>query len=604
MERFDYRSAIKKIPHKPGIYQFWDSEQELIYIGKAKDLRNRVNSYFNKDANVNAKTRVLVSKIRNVTFTIVDTEVDAWLLENSLIKKHQPRYNVMLKDDKTYPWIIIKNENYPRIYWTRRIVRDGSKYLGPYASVSMMHNILGLIKETYPLRTCNLALTPQNIEKGKFKVCLEYQLGNCKGPCQNYQTESDYDNSIEEIKNILSGKIGAVLRTLKADMEKAVGEMNYEAAHRLKRKFELLENYQSKSTIVNSSITDVDVFSIASEEKYAFVNYLKVMNGTIIQTQTIELKKRLDESDEELLTLAISEFRSRYESHSKEIIVPFQIDLDDTAIKFTVPMLGEKRKLLDLSQKNVHFFKRDKMDQYEKLNPEVRTERLLALMMKDLRMNQLPRHIECFDNSNFQGKYPVSAIVVFKDGKPSKKDYRHFNVKTVEGPDDFATMEEAVHRRYRRMLDEGTELPQLIVIDGGKGQLSSAMKSLKLLGIDKQVTVIGIAKRLEELYYPGDQYPLYLDKRSETLKVIQQLRDEAHRFGITFHRKKRDKGTLATELELIEGIGKTTAEKLLKYFKSVKKIREANEETLMEVVNTKQAKAITSYFGNENASMS
>jgi excinuclease ABC subunit C len=409
MERFDYRSAIKKIPHKPGIYQFWDSEQELIYIGKAKDLRNRVNSYFNKDANVNAKTRVLVSKIRNVTFTIVDTEVDAWLLENSLIKKHQPRYNVMLKDDKTYPWIIIKNENYPRIYWTRRIVRDGSKYLGPYASVSMMHNILGLIKETYPLRTCNLALTPQNIEKGKFKVCLEYQLGNCKGPCQNYQTESDYDNSIEEIKNILSGKIGAVLRTLKADMEKAVGEMNYEAAHRLKRKFELLENYQSKSTIVNSSITDVDVFSIASEEKYAFVNYLKVMNGTIIQTQTIELKKRLDESDEELLTLAISEFRSRYESHSKEIIVPVQIDLDDTAIKFTVPMLGEKRKLLDLSQKNVHFFKRDKMDQYEKLNPEVRTERLLALMMKDLRMNQLPRHIECFDNSNFQGKYPVSA---------------------------------------------------------------------------------------------------------------------------------------------------------------------------------------------------
>ncbi|MDB5142884.1 MAG: excinuclease subunit, partial [Mucilaginibacter sp.] len=599
MEKFDHKSAIKKIPHKPGVYQFWDTESELIYIGKAKDLRNRVNSYFNKDINVNAKTRVLVSKIRNITFTIVDTEVDAWLLENSMIKKHQPRYNVMLKDDKTYPWIIIKNENFPRIFWTRRIVRDGSKYLGPYASVSMMHAILGLIKETYPLRTCNLALTRQNIDAGKFKVCLEYQLGNCKGPCQNYQTEDDYDHNIEEINNILNGKIGAVLRNLKADMENAVANLNFELAHRLKRKFDLLENYQSKSTVVNSSITDVDVFNIASDEKYAFVNFLKVMNGTIIQTQTIELKKRLDESDEELLTIAISEFRTRYDSHSKEVIVPFDLNVDDPKIKFTVPKLGEKKKLLDLSYKNVQFFKKERIDQYEKLNPEIRTERLLTTMMKDLRMNQLPRHIECFDNSNFQGKYPVSAIVVFRDGKPSKKDYRHFNVKTVEGPNDFATMEEAVHRRYRRMLDEGTELPQLIIIDGGKGQLSSAIKSLKLLGIDKQVTVIGIAKRLEELYYPGDQYPLYLDKKSETLKIIQQLRDEAHRFGITFHRKKRDKGTLATELELIEGVGKTSAEKLLKYFKSVKKIREATGEELQEVVNAKQANAILDYFGKK-----
>jgi len=599
MEKFDYREALKNIPHKPGVYQYWDSENELIYIGKAKDLRNRVGSYFNKDTQINAKTRVLVSKIRKITFTIVDTEVDAWLLENSLIKKHQPRYNVMLKDDKTYPWIIIKNENYPRIYWTRRIIRDGSKYLGPYASISMMHTILGLIKETYPLRTCSLPLTRQNIEKGKFKVCLEYQLGNCKGPCQDYQSEGDYNNNIEEIKDILNGKISAVLRRMKAEMEQAVADYNFELAHRLKRKFDLLENYQSKSTVVNSSITDVDVFSIASEEKYAFVNYLKVMNGTIIQTQTIELKKRLDESDEELLTIAITEFRTRYESHSREIIVPFDIDLEDNSIKFTVPKLGEKRKLLDLSQKNVMFFKKEKIDQYEKLNPEVRTERLLTQMMKDLRMNQLPRHIECFDNSNFQGKYPVSAIVVFRDGKPSKKDYRHFNVKTVVGPDDFATMEEAVLRRYRRVLDEDTGLPQLIVIDGGKGQLSSAVKSLKLLGIDKQVTIIGIAKRLEELYYPNDQYPMYLDKRSETLKVIQQLRDEAHRFGITFHRKKRDKGTLVTELEMIEGIGKTTAEKLLKYFKSVKKVREASESELQEIVNLKQAKAVASYFHPE-----
>jgi excinuclease ABC subunit C len=599
MDIFDYKAALKNIPHKPGVYQFWNTENELIYIGKAKDLRNRVTSYFNKDLNVNAKTKVLVTKIRNITFTIVDTEVDAWLLENSLIKKHQPRYNVLLKDDKTYPWIIIKNENFPRIFWTRKIIRDGSKYLGPYASVSMMHAILGVIRETYPLRTCNLPLTRQNIDAGKFKVCLEYQLGNCKGPCQNHQTEDDYLNSIEEIKDILNGKISAVIRTLKADMDDAAMNMNFELAHRLKHKYDLLENYQSKSTVVNSSITDVDVFSIASEEKYAFVNFLKVMNGTIIQTQTIELKKRLDESDEELLTIAITEFRSRYNSHAKEIIVPFDIDLDDSNIKFTVPKLGEKKKLLDLSQKNVTFFKRDKMEQYERLNPEIRSERLLTQMMKDLRMNQLPRHIECFDNSNFQGKYPVSAIVVFRDGKPSKKDYRHFNVKTVEGPNDFATMEEAVHRRYKRMLDEGTELPQLIIIDGGKGQLSSAIKSLKLLGIEKQVTVIGIAKRLEELYYPGDQYPLYLDKKSETLKVIQQLRDEAHRFGITFHRKKRDKGTLATELELIEGVGKTSAEKLLKYFKSVKKIKMATAEELQEVVNNKQAKAITQYFGQQ-----
>lgn len=596
--KFDYREALKNIPHKPGVYQYWNEEKELIYIGKAKDLRNRVASYFIKDNQVNAKTRMLVSKIRDISFTIVDTEVDAWLLENSLIKKHQPRYNVMLKDDKTYPWIIIKNENYPRIFWTRRIVKDGSKYLGPYASVSMMHAILSLIKETYPLRTCNLALTRPNIDAGKFKVCLEYQLGNCKGPCQNFQTEEDYASNIEEITDILNGKIGGVLRRMKMEMDNAITNMNYEYAHRLKRKFDLLENYQSKSTVVNSSITDVDVFSIASEEKYAFVNYLKVMNGTIIQTQTIELKKKLDESDEELLTLAISEFRSRYNSGSKEVIVPFAIDLDDTGnIKFTIPKLGEKKKLLELSQKNVQFFKKERIDQYEKLNPDVRTERLLTQMMKDLRMNQLPKHIECFDNSNFQGKYPVSAIVVFKDGKPSKKDYRHFNVKTVEGPNDFATMEEAVFRRYRRVLDEDTGLPQLILIDGGKGQLSSAMKSLKLLGIENKVTVIGIAKRLEELYYPGDQYPLYLDKRSETLKIIQQLRDEAHRFGITAHRKKRDKGTLATELELIDGIGRTTAEKLLKYFKSVKKIREATPDMLQEVVNSKQAKAITEYFG-------
>lgn len=596
MSAFDYKKALADIPHKPGVYQYWDAEGILIYIGKAKDLRNRVGSYFNKDNQMNGKTRVLVSKIRNITFTIVDTEIDAWLLENSLIKKHQPRYNIMLKDDKTYPWIIIKKEAFPRVYWTRKMVKDGSTYFGPYASVGMMHTILDLIKETYPLRTCNLPLNQKNIEEGKFKVCLEYQIGNCKGPCQAYQTAADYDNSIEEIKDILNGKIGAVIRDVKQVIKNAATDLNFELAHQYQRKLVVLEKYQSKSTVVNSDITNVDVVSIASDERYAFVNYLKVMNGTIIQTQTIEIKKRLDETDEELLTLAITEFRTKFNSTSKEIIVPFEITLLDEDLKFTQPKLGEKKKLLELSQKNVLFFRKEKLNQYEKLNPDLRTDRILSQMQKDLGLSELPQHIECFDNSNFQGDYPVSAIVVFKDAKPSKKDYRHFNVKTVEGPNDFATMEEAVYRRYKRMLEEENTLPQLIIIDGGKGQLSSAMTSIKKLGMQHKVTVIGIAKRLEELFFPGDPYPLYLDKKSETLKVIQQLRDEAHRFGITFHRKKRDQGTLKTELEQIPGIGKTTADKLLRQFKSVKKIKEAQEEELAKVLNKAQIKTLLEYF--------
>ena len=600
MAAFDYKTALNDVPHRPGVYQFWDTEGVLIYIGKAKDLRNRVGSYFNSDNQLNGKTRVLVSKIRKITFTIVDTEIDAWLLENSLIKRHQPRYNIMLKDDKTYPWIIIKKEPFPRVFWTRKMVKDGSTYFGPYASVGMMHTILDLIKETYPLRTCNLPLTIPNIEADKFKVCLEYQIGNCKGPCQRYQSLEDYEKNIEEIKEILNGKIGNVIRDVKQIIKTAVAELNFETAHQYQKKLLVLEKYQSKSTVVNSSITNVDVVSIASDERYAFVNYLKIMNGSIIQTQTIEIKKRLDETDEELLSLAITEFRTKFNSTSKEIIVPFELSITDPGLRFTVPKLGEKKSLLELSQKNVLFFKREKLNQYEKVNPDLRTERILTQMQKDLRLTQLPAHIECFDNSNFQGKYPVSAIVVFRDAKPSKKDYRHFNVKTVEGPNDFATMEEAVYRRYKRMLEENQPLPQLIIIDGGKGQLSSAMTSLKKLGIENRVTVIGIAKRLEELYYPGDSFPLYLDKKSETLKVIQQLRDEAHRFGITFHRKKRDQGTLKTELENIPGIGKTTADKLLRHFKSVKRIREATEEELATVVNKTQLKTLTEYL-NEHA---
>jgi len=597
MSAFNYRETIKNIPHKPGVYQYWDEKGSLIYIGKAKDLKNRINSYFVNDQQLNTKTRVLVKKINKITFTIVDTEIDAWLLENSLIKKHQPRYNVMLKDDKTYPWIVIKNEAFPRIFWTRKIIKDGSKYYGPYASVSMMHAILSVIKELFPLRTCNLKLTKENILKGKFKVCLEYQIGNCMGPCENLQTEEEYMGNIEQVHNILEGKIAVVLNRLKEDLAIAVERMRFEEAQRIKQKLDLLSNYQSKSTVVNTSLSNLDVFSIASEQDIAFVNFLKIMNGAIIQTQTIEIKKRLDESNEELLALAIPELRNRFESNSKEIIVPYELEIENTeALRFTVPKQGDKKKLLELSQKNVMYFKKEKLEQYEKLNPEVRINRILEKMQKDLRMNQLPRHIECFDNSNFQGKYPVSAIVVFKDARPSKKDYRHFNVKTVEGPDDFKTMEEAVYRRYKRLLMEEQPLPQLVIIDGGKGQLSSAIKSLKKLGIEKELTIIGIAKRLEEIYYPGDQFPLYLDKKSETLRIIQQLRDEAHRFGITFHRNQRSRKTFQTELTLIPGIAKTSAEKLLQTFKSVKKIREATEEDLLKVLNRKQVQSLLNFF--------
>jgi excinuclease ABC subunit C len=485
------------------------------------------------------------------------------------------------------------------VFWTRKYIKDGSKYFGPYASVGMMHVVLDTIRELFPLRTCNLNLTPENIAKGKFKVCLEYQIGNCKGPCEGLQSKEEYEENLKDIYDILNGKISVVTNRLKEQLEDAAVNLRFEEAYTLKAKLEKLDSYQSKSTVVSSSITNIDVFSIASDESYAFVNFLKVMNGVVIQTQTLEMKKRLDETDEELLAIAIPEIRNRYKSISREVIVPFKLAIDGLAedVKLIVPKMGDKRKLLDLSLKNVAYFKKERLLQYERLNPEVKTERILQQMQKDLRMNVLPRHVECFDNSNIQGNFPVSAIVVFKDAKPSKKDYRHFNVKTVEGPNDFATMEEAVFRRYRRLLDEGQPLPQLIVIDGGKGQLSAALKSLKLLGIEKKVTVIGIAKRLEELYYPGDQYPLYLDKKSETLKIIQHLRDEAHRFGITFHRNQRSRKTFVSELDNIPGIGKATVEKLLKTFRSVKRVREASDEELKQVLHTKQLKALRTYFG-------
>jgi excinuclease ABC subunit C len=513
-----------------------------------------------------------------------------------LIKKFQPKFNINLKDDKTYPYLCIKNESFPRIFPTRKPIKDGSEYFGPYASVSMMRAIVDVIKSIYPIRTCNLALTQHNIEIQKFKSCLEYQIGNCKAPCVGLQKLDDYNESIQSIRSILKGNITPVKQNLKKNMELASTSMKYEIAAAYKKKLDLLENYQSKSTIVNGLTDDVDVFSITTDDKFGFVNYLKVANGMIVQTQTFELKKKLDETDTELLEFAIAEVRENYGSKSTEVIVPFDIDIEDKKITFTVPKSGEKRKLLELSIKNALYYRKEKLSQYEQLNPELKTERILKQIKKDLRLTTLPHRIECFDNSNIQGTHPVSACVVFKDAKPSKKDYRHFNVKTVEGPNDFDTMREVVFRRYKRMLEENEPLPDLIVIDGGKGQLSSAVESIQALGLYGKIPVLGIAKRLEELYFPGDELPLYIDKKSETLKIIQQIRDEAHRFGITHHRNRRSKSALQSELINIPGVGEATMKKLLLNLKSVKNIKEADINTLNLIVGNSKAQIIKKYF--------
>lgn len=594
------KDIISRLPDTPGVYKYYDKDGVLIYIGKAKRLKKRVSSYFTKTHHDSRKTAMLVERITDIQFTLVDSEVDALLLENSLIKKFQPKFNINLKDDKTYPFICIKKEPFPRVTYTRNIVRDGSDYFGPYANKGMMWTILELIKALYPTRTCALNLTQENINAFKFKVCLEYQIGNCKAPCVGYQTEEDYAETIKEIKSILRGNISEVKNHLKVLMQDAAADLRFEEAANYKRKLELLDNYQSKSTIVSHHIHDVDVFSVVVDEKFAFINFLKVANGMIIQTQTFEVKKKMDETAEALLEYAIAEVREQYKSTSREIIVPFKLDLEDEKITFTVPKLGDKKKLLDLSLKNAMFYKRDKLEQYDRLNPELRVDRLMAQMQKDLRLKTPPKHIECFDNSNIQGTNPVSACVVFKDGKPSKKDYRHFKVQTVVGPDDFATMREVVYRRYKRVLEEQEPLPDLIVIDGGKGQLSSAVESLKELGLYGKVPVIGIAKRLEELYYPDDEFPLYLEKKSETLKVIQQIRDEAHRFGITHHRNLRSKNTFVSELDTIKGIGKETSKLLLSELKSVKKIREATFEQLVSVIGNAKAKLVWNHFNTQN----
>ncbi|BEH00015.1 excinuclease ABC subunit UvrC [Bacteroides sedimenti] len=585
------KGIVLNLPEGPGVYQYLDSHGTIIYVGKAKNLKRRVYSYFSKEHEP-GKTRVLVSKIADIRYIVVNTEEDALLLENNLIKKYRPRYNVLLKDDKTYPSICVSNEYFPRVFKTRRIIRDGSTYYGPYSHVPSMNALLDLIKHLYPIRSCHLNLTPENIRAGKFKVCLEYHIKNCAGPCVGLFTHEEYLKNIAEVKEILKGNTQEISKALYQKMQELAMELRFEEAQAVKEKFELIENFRAKSEVVSNVLHNIDVFSIADDEKSAFINYLHITNGSINQAFTFEYKKKLDETPEELLSLGIVEMRERYKSHSKEIIVPFELEMELNDVTFTVPQRGDKKKLLDLSLMNVKQYKVDRLKQAEKLNPEQRSMRILKRMQSDFHLKELPMHIECFDNSNIQGAYPVSSCVVFKKAKPSKKDYRHFNIKTVEGPNDFASMEEVVYRRYKRLLDEEQPLPQLVIVDGGKGQLSSAQKIFNELNLFGRVTLIGIAKRLEEIYFPDDPYPIYLDKNSETLKVIQHLRDEAHRFGITFHRNKRSKGQTKSALDEIKGIGEKSKTALLKEFKSVKRIREASLEELTTVVGDAKAKII------------
>ncbi len=585
---------IQTLPDNPGVYQYYDKEGKILYVGKAKNLKKRVSSYFNKIHDT-AKTNVLVKKIATIKHIVVSSEQDALLLENNLIKKLQPRYNVLLRDDKTYPWICIKKEPFSRIFPTRRIVKDGSEYFGPYTNFKTVNTILELIKELYPLRTCNYDLKEANINLGKYKVCLEFHIGNCKGGCEGYELLENYQKQVDAIREILKGNFKESLKDFKINMLHLAQEMHFEEAQKIKEKIEVLENYQSKSTILNPKISNIDVFSIVSDESVAYVNFLQIAHGAIIRSYTLELKKKLEETDEELLELAVVELRERFQLLSREIILPFPLDFGDK-IKVTVPQLGDKKQILELSVRNAKYYRLDQLKQIQIVDPERHTNRIMAQMQKDLRLLVEPRHIECFDNSNIQGTNPVAACVVFKDGKPSKKDYRHFNIKTVEGPNDFASMEEVVYRRYKRMLEEFQPLPQLIIIDGGKGQLSSALKSIDDLGLRGKIAIIGIAKRLEELFYPGDSAPLYLDKKSETLKVIQFLRNEAHRFGITFHRDKRSKSALNSSLEEIPGIGEKTMLTLIKHFKSVKRLKSTTENEISTVVGVSKAKKIYDFY--------
>ena len=588
---------LQTLPDTAGVYQFFDAKDTILYIGKAKNLKKRVRSYFNKEHEY-GKTNVLVKKIRAIKHIVVASETDALLLENNLIKKYQPRYNVLLKDDKSYPWICIKKERFPRVFSTRRVIKDGSEYFGPYTSIKTVYTLLDLIKGLFSLRTCNYDLAEDKIANQKYKVCLEFHLGNCKGACEGKEFEADYLQNLASVREILKGNFKNSLSVFKNQMKTLSADLRFEEAQVLKEKISILENYQSKSTIVNPKISDVEVYSIVSDERYAYVNFLQVSHGAIIRAHTMELKKKLDEPDPELLSLAITEIRHRFKLHSDEIYVPFKVDLS-TNLKVTIPKLGDKKHLLDLSLRNAKYQRLEQLKQIKITDPDRHTKRIMNQMKSDLRLDKAPTHIECFDNSNIQGTHPVAACVVFKNGKPSKKEYRHFNIKTVEGPDDFASMTEVVYRRYKRLLDEGQPLPQLIIIDGGKGQLSAALKSLDELGLREKIAIIGIAKRLEELFYPNDPIPLYLDKKSETLKIIQQLRNEAHRFGIEHHRNRRSKSALKSELESIPGIGDKTRIQLLQAFKSAQRVSFAKLDELEHIVGKSKAQKIYNFYNNK-----
>jgi excinuclease ABC subunit C len=586
---------LKVLPEKPGVYQFYDVNDKIIYVGKAKNLKKRVSSYFNKTQE-SGKTRVLVKKIVDIKYLVVDTELDALLLENNLIKKYQPRYNIQLKDDKTYPWICIKKEPFPRVFTTRRLIKDGSKYFGPYPSVKVVNTLLSLIRDIYPLRSCTLDLSAEKIAEKKHRVCLEYHLGNCKGGCEGYESEEKYKTYISNIEHIVKGNLGAVIRSLKELMNKHASDLQFEEAQAIKNKIEIIERYKAKSTVVSPTVHEVDVITVLDDESVAYVNYLVINNGAIIHGYTVEVKKKLEESLSDIIGFVLPEMRTRFESNSKEILVSGELDIELEGMHFFSPQRGDKKALIDLSERNTRFYRLEKRKQEKLKNPERHTERILEQIRVDFRLTDKPVHIECFDNSNLQGTNAVSACVVFKNGKPSKKDYRHFNIKTVEGPDDFASMEEAVFRRYKRMLDEGHPLPQLIVIDGGKGQLSSSLIALERLDLRGKIAIVGIAKRLEEIFFPGDNLPIYIDKRSESLKVVQYLRNEAHRFGITHHRNKRSKEFVQSELTSIPGVGPKTQEDLMQSFKTIRKIKEASLERISSVIGNSKATIVMDYF--------
>jgi excinuclease ABC subunit C len=586
---------VKALPQNPGIYKYLDKNDIVIYVGKAKNLRKRVNSYFVKN-HQSYKTNLLVNKICNIEYVVVDSEGDALLLENVLIKKLQPKYNVLLKDDKTYPWLCIKNERFPRVFYTRQKDNDGSEYFGPFSSVYTIKTLLSLIRQLYPIRTCSLKLSAENILQAKFNVCLEYHIGNCLAPCENKISESQYTEYIEDIRKIIKGDLHLVQNYLHAKMKSFASDYKFEEAAKIKTKIDIIENYQSKSTIVNSSISNVEAYGFATDINSAFINYLRVQNGTIISGHSIEIKKKIEESDEDMLLYGIIELRELLQSNCKNAILPFKVNFPIEGLKYDYPQRGDKFKILELAQRNAKFFMLERHKQVENTNPERHSLRKLETLQKDLHLTELPIHIECFDNSNIQGTNPVAACVVFKNAKPSKSDYRHYNIKTVEGPNDFASMTEIVYRRYKRLLDEDCSLPQLIIIDGGKGQLSAAVESLKTLGIYGKLTIIGIAKKLEEIYFPNDSVPLYLDKNSESLKVIQQARDEAHRFGITFHRRKRSGDFIVSELDGIEGIGEKTIEKLFRFEKSINKIKQMSLDELIPIIGKPRAQIVFDYF--------